>query len=536
MLARHGLGVLIGRLGLTHFVPLRWLFSRGYDVPVSRPQHLRQALEELGPTFIKLGQILSTRADLLPVEYQVELAKLQDAAPPLRSETVKAVIQREFGRPVERIFTSFDEKPIAAGSIGQVHAATTSDGREVVVKVQRPGVIEQIDLDLQILNRLAATTSRRWTLAGQYDVIGIVQEFSDTLRAETDYIREGRNAERFTANFERDDTVLFPSVFWETTTAHVLTLQRIRGIKIDDVDALDRAGVDRSRIAEREAEMVLKMVFRDGFYHADPHPGNFFVQSDGRLGVVDFGMVGTVNRRMQDQLVWGLLAVTGDDPDRVVDVLFDTGVAGAGVNRPLLRRDILHLRARYYGRPVGQIAIRPAVNDGLTVVRRHRLQLPPGYALLLKTVVMHESLVSRLDPKFNFTAVLAPYARALTIRQFSPALWGRTMAQAGIDLARLGAELPQSVHRLLGTVQRGDLEFAVHPTGLEPMLRRIERMANRLVLGILTAALLLSLAVLIFAARQRTDPLLISILLLGFLATASLGGYLIWSILRSGRP
>jgi len=536
VLARHGLGFFISVLGLTRFVPMQRLFNRGYDEPVSRPQHVRQALEELGPTFIKLGQILSTRADLLPVSYQVELSKLQDAAPPVGTDVVRKILRTEFGRPVEEVFSSFDETPVAAASIGQVHAAVRHDGREVVVKVQRPGVVKQIEQDLQILNSLAATASRRWSLADQYDVVGLVYEFGDTLRAETDYIREGRNAERFSANFAGDQTVHVPCIFWETTTTRVLTLERIRGVKIDDLDGLDRAGVDRSEIALRGAQLVLKMIFRDGFYHADPHPGNFFIEPGGRIGVVDFGMVGAVDPRMQEQLVWSLLAFTTDEPDRQVDALFDLGVAGSRVDRARLRRDVQNLRARYYGRPVGQIAIRPAVNDVLAVVRRHRLQLPPGYALLIKTVVMHESLVTRLDPKFDFNAVLAPYARAMLMRQFSPILWGKAATQAGIDLARLGTELPQQVRRLLGAVQRGDLEFVVRPSGLDPLIRRLERMANRLVLGILTAAFVLALAVLIFAFHQRGDPFLTAVLVVLFLMASGLGGYLFWSMLRSGRP
>ena len=536
MLARHGLGFLISRLGLTGFVPFQWLFSRGYDQPVSRPEHVRQALEELGATFIKLGQILSTRADLLPPEYQQELAKLQDAAPPIKGERIKAIIRSELGRPVEEVFASFDDTPIAAASIGQVHAATLAGGAEVVVKVQRPGVAEQIDQDLQILGRLAATATRRWALAAQYDVVGVVNEFAETLRAETDYVREGRNAERFAVNFEGDDTVHFPGVFWATTTTRVLTLERIRGIKIDDLAALDRQGVDRRAIALNGAQMVLKMVFRDAFYHADPHPGNFIVEAGGTIGVVDFGMVGTVDRRMQDQLVWSLAAVTGDDPERWVDVLFDLGVAGPAVNRAALRRDIQILRARYYGRPVGQIAVRPAINDGLAVVRRHHLQLPPGYALLAKTVAMHEALVTHLDPSFEFTSILVPYGRTLVMRQFSPALWARTARQVGMDLARLGAELPQSLHRLLGTVQRGDLELALRPTGIDPLLRRVERMANRLVLGIMTSAFVMALAVLIFAFHQRGDTFVALVLIIAFCSATALGGYVLWSVLRSGRP
>lgn len=536
VLARHGLGFLISRLGLTRFVPLHRVFSRGYDEPTSRPEHVRQALEELGATFIKLGQILSTRADLLPPEYQAELAKLQDAAPPVRSAEVKAIIAAELGRPVEQVFGTFDDTPIAAASIGQVHAATLVDGREVVIKVQRPGVAEQIEQDLQILNRLAATASRRWSLAAAYDVVGIVNEFAETLRAETDYLREGRNAERFAANFSGNARVHFPWVSWTMTTGRVLTLERIRGIKIDDVAAQDRAGIDRVVTARRLAQMVLTMIFRHRFYHADPHPGNFFVEPGGRIGVVDFGMVGTVDRRMQEQLVWSLAAVTGDDPERWVDVLFDLGVAGPHVDRTRLRRDLQILRARYYGRPLGQIAVRPAINDGLAVVRRHRLQLPPGYALLGKTVAMHEALVGQLDPRFDFTAVLVPYARTMIVRQFSPAFWARTARQTGIDLARLGAELPQSVHRLLGTVQRGDFEMAVRPTGLDPLLRRVERMLNRLVLGIMTSAFVLALAVLIVAFHMRGDAFVALVLLLGFIAATVLGAYLLWGILRSGRP
>jgi ubiquinone biosynthesis protein len=497
---------------------------------------VRQALEELGATFIKLGQILSTRADLLPPEYQAELAKLQDSAPPVRATDVKAIIASELGRPAEEIFASFDENPMAAASIGQVHAATLADGREVVVKVQRPGVAEQIDHDLQILNRLAATASRRWALAAQYNVEGLVNEVADTLRAETDYLREGRNAERFAANFAGDDSVHFPCVFWETTTGRVLTLQRIRGTKIDDLAALDQRGLNRVGIARQDAQMVLKMIFRDGFYHADPHPGNFFIEPSGAIGVVDFGMVGTVDQRMQEQLVWSLAAVTGDDPERWVDVLFDMGVAGAHVNRTELRRDIQNLRARYYGRPLGQIAVRPAINDGLTVARRHRLQLPAGYALLTKTVAMHEALVGQLDPRFDFTAVLVPYARTLIIRQFSPGFWARTARQATLDLARLSAELPQTVHRLLGTVQRGDIEIGIRPEGIEPVLKRAERMLNRLVLSIMTSAAVLALAILIFAFHQKGDPLLGVVLAVGFLGASGLGIYLIWSILRSGRP
>jgi ubiquinone biosynthesis protein len=536
VLARHGLGFFISVLGLERFVTWQRLFNRQYDQPLSRPEHVRRALEELGPTFIKLGQILSTRADLLPPRYQVELAKLQDAAPPLPTGVVKEIVAAELGQPVENAFQSFDDTPLAAASIGQVHGATLLDGTRVVVKVQRPGVAEQIEQDLQIMETLAATARRRWALMDQYDVVGVVNEFGQTLRAETNYIREGRNADRVRANFLEDETVRVPLVFWELTTSQVLTLERLGGIKIDDVDGLDRAGLNRSAVALQGARMVLKMIFEDGFFHADPHPGNFFIDPSGRIGVVDFGMVGTVEPRMREQLVWALIAFTSEEPERHVDALIDLGVARRRVDRVRLRRDLEHLRARYYGRPVGKIAIRPVINDVLAVVRRHHLQLPPGYALLLKTVVMHESLVTQLDPSFDFTAVLVPYARGMVLRQFSPLAWGRSLAQAGLDVARLGVEGPQHVRRLLGALQRGDVEIGVRPSGFEPLIGRLERIANRMVLGIIAAAFVIALAVLISAFHLRSDPAAGLVLIFGFLSASALGGYVAISILRSGRP
>jgi ubiquinone biosynthesis protein len=536
VLARHGLGFFISVAGLERFVPLQRIFNRGYEQPLSRPEHVRRALEELGPTFIKLGQIVSTRADLLPVAYQAELAKLQDAAPPLKAGVVASVIESEFSRPVDAVFGSFDPKPLAAASIGQVHAASLRNGTPVVVKVQRPGVVEQIELDLQILRSLAANASRRWPLAEEYDVVGLVHEFAHTLLAETDYIQEGRNAERFSANFAGDDSIYFPRVFWEETTNRVLTLERIGGIKVDDLAAMDAAGIDRRQVAMNGARMVLKMVFRDRFFHADPHPGNFFIQADQRIGVVDFGMVGTVGPRIQEQLVWTLLAFTSEDADRQVDALYELGVAGRHIDRAALKRDVEHLRARYYGRPVGEIAVRPVVNDVLGVIRRHRLHLPAGYALLLKTVLMHENLVTRLDPSFEFTAVLVPYARGMMVRHFSPLGWGRSVGQAGIDLARLGIELPQQLRRLLSSLERGDTEFAIRPSGFDPILRRVERTANRVVLGILAAAFVIALAVLLTAYHVRSDPQIAAVLIVGFVLASVLGIYVAWSILRSGRP
>lgn len=494
------------------------------------------ALEELGATFIKLGQVLSTRPDLLPTEYQAELAKLQDAAPPVDWAAVRPLLEEELGRPVEEVFAHFDPVPLAAASIGQAHGATLPDGTEVVVKVRRPGVVEQVEEDLEILQDLAAAASRRWELADQYDVVGLAQEFAQTLRAELDYIREGRNAERFADNFAGEPAVHIPRVFWETTTSRVLTLERIRGIKIDDLAALDAAGIDRAALAQRAARIVLKMVFEDRFFHADPHPGNFFVEPDGRIGLIDFGMVGTVDERTQEQLVDLLLAITSQDADRLVDAFLALGIARRRVDRELLRRDLEHLVSRYYGRPLGEIALGPLLSEALAVVRRHRLQLPSNLALLFKTAMMNEGLGARLDPSFRLMSVLVPYAERLMLQQYSPLRWARRLGGASLEAARLGVELPQQIRRLLGELERGGLEIGMRPVGFEPLLRRLEQLTHQLILGILAAAFVNGLAILMSVSHppgweQWTGPLFA----VGFFIAGALGAYLIWTILRYGR-
>jgi ubiquinone biosynthesis protein len=537
-LARHGLGYLVGVLGLERFIP----FHRGLlghprrGLPYTRPEHLRLAFEDLGTTFIKLGQILSTRADLVPPDYQAELAKLQDAAPPVPTEEVQEVIVSELGGPIAELFATFDPVPLAAASIGQAHAATLHDGTEVVVKVRRPGVVELVEADLEILQNLATSANQRWELAADYDLVGLAQEFAQTLRAELDYLREAGNAERFAASFADDPTVHVPRIIRDHSTSRVLTLERVRGIKIDDLAALDAAGIDRRALADRASKLLLKMVFEDGFFHADPHPGNLFVEDDGRIGLIDFGMVGELDERTHERLASVLLAVTTQDTERLVDVLLDLGVARKRIDRSLLRQDLDHLLGRYYGRPLAELALGPMLRDTLMVVRRHHLRLPPNLALLFKMLLMAEGLAATLDPSFNLTSVLTPYAQRLLLRQYSPTRWAKQLGQAGLDAARLGVELPQQLHRIIADLERGGLEVGMRPVGLEPVLGRLERLANRIVLGVLAAAFVIGLAILMAVYHPPGYEQWIGLAFaVGFGIASILGLVLAWTILRSGR-
>jgi ubiquinone biosynthesis protein len=539
VLTRHGFGYLTSTIGLERFLPFHQELhgeskERGSLTP---PQHIRTAFEELGTTFIKLGQLLSTRPDLLPPEYITEFAKLQDDAPPISTETAQEIIESELSQSIDELFADFKREPLAAASIGQVHAAILHNGTEVVIKVRRPGVVDQVEEDLEILRNLAAAASRRWEFAKRYDLMGLVQEFAITLRGELDYLREGQNAEKFAVNFSGDSTVHIPRVYWETTTSRVLTLERIHGIKASDISALDEGGIDRTELAERGTNAILKMVFDDGFFHADPHPGNFFIEPDGRFGLIDFGMVGTVDEKTQDYLANLVLALTKQDYDRLVQCILELDATNQRVDRHELKRDLEHLIKPYYGISLGNISLAPLINEAIAIIRRHRLHLPSNLALLVKTIIITEGIGTHLDPDFHLTSVMEPYADQLMMKLFSPTRVVKKISQAGMDMAKLGIEIPQQLRYILGEIERGGFEVGMKPGTFEPLINRLERLANRIVLGMIAAAFIVGLAVLLSVYRppgwERWAGRMFAV---GFFFAAVLGIYLAWSILRSGGP
>lgn len=409
--ARHGLGYLTGPAGLGRLAPLHrgWLGHERRPSPYTRPEHLRLALEELGTTFVKLGQILSTRGDLLPPEYQIELAKLQDAAPPVPAAAILETVGAELGCDSGAVFATFELRPLAAASIGQAHAATLLDGSEVVVKVRRPGVVAQVEEDLAILARLAARAARRSRVARRYDLPGLTAQFAGTLRAELDYVQEGHNAERFAADFGDDPSVHIPAVQWDATTSQVLTLERLRGVKVSEARALDATGLDRAALARAAASISLRMVFEHGFFHADPHPGNFFIEPDGTIGLIDFGMVGAVDETTRRRLSALLAGFATGDGDTLVEGVLALGAASATVDRARLRDDLLRLAADQIDRPLGDVSLGSLLSEILTVVRRHHLVLPADLALLVKTIAMCEGVGAQIDPSFRLASVILPF-------------------------------------------------------------------------------------------------------------------------------
>jgi ubiquinone biosynthesis protein len=378
---------------------------------------LRRTIADLGVAAIKVGQILSTRPDVLPPVFVEELAKLQDAATPIPAVVVEGVIEDELGRPWNEVFATFEPVPLAAASIGQAHAATLSDGHEVVVKVRRRGAAAQVELDLGILERSVAAVSRWSKRARRADLTGLVADFAATLRAELDYGLEADNAERFASVFATRPDVHIPGVHRPESTRRVITIDRIRGMKLDDVDALDAAGIDRRALAARAAEVVLTMVFQYHFFHADPHPGNFFVEADGRLGIIDFGMVGTVDAATSGALFALLAAVVGNDADALGAAVTELGVGGPSIDQAALLRDLDALITTHLDLPLGELAIGPLLDDVFGVFRHHHLHFPNRLALLVKTLAMCEGVAVRLDPTFRMTAVLVPYVQRMATAQ-----------------------------------------------------------------------------------------------------------------------
>ena len=538
VLARHGFEELVEQLGLAQYLALpRRLLRREEPAALpalTAPQRVRLAVEELGPTFIKLAQILSTRPDLIPPPYLAELARLQDEVPPAPWPGIRARIEEELGTPPEEVFADFEVEPVAAASLAQVHRATLRNGDQVVVKVQRPDIKTVIETDLEILFDLARFLQTRTPLGQIYDFPEIVEDFAYTLRAEMDYRQEGRNADRFRRNFANETYLHIPQVYWDYTTRRVIVFERIAGVKIDDVEALDAAGLDRHQVALHSARIIVKEVLIDGFFHADPHPGNFFVMTNKAgepiIGAMDFGMVGHLTPRVKEDLVRLFIVAVQLDAEGIVEQLIRMSAARRGVDRPGLQRDLERLLTRYYGRPLKEIRAREVVEEIMPIAFRHHLHLPSDLWLLGKTLGMMEGVGLELDPDFDIFAVAQPYVRRFVRQMASPRAWGKKLLKGAGEWSDLLLQLPERIPRLLDQVSEGELDIGLRMREQDAILRHLDRLINRLAVSALVAALIIGLA--LVAGSQGEGSWLAQA---SFAAAALLGLWLLISIWRSGR-
>ncbi|MDE3228811.1 MAG: AarF/ABC1/UbiB kinase family protein [Chloroflexota bacterium] len=538
ILIRHGFGFLIGRADWDRQRMTRAIRAGATGQPrphiVSAPERLRLLIEELGPTFIKLGQIISTRGDLLPADYRAELARLQDSAPPVPGDQIRARFEEEFQRPVDEAFASFDMRPIAAASIGQAHAATLPDGAEVIVKFRRPHIVEDVEEDLRILMDLAELAARHWEMARYYDVVAIVEEFTQTLRLEMDYLHEGQNLERIAGNFAGDRDLHVPTVYWDLTTSRILTLERIHGVKITNTAELDAKGLDRSAIAYRATRILLTMILRDGFFHADPHPGNVFVEDDGTIGLIDFGMVGEVDGASQQSLMQLMLGITQQDASRLADTMLDLCVGQTSVDRNALRRDLQRLLARYWGRPMMDVRFGAFIADMVDVLRTRHLRLPPDLALLLKTLAMGEGLGEDVDPTFDLMRVYTPLTEDLIRRRITFSGWTRQFLLSGIDALESGMEIPRRLRHILSDIERGGFEINIQPSSFDPYFTRMERLVNHVLIALLAVSSTISAALIVSAYHPRGFDVMAEILfLIALLGAGGFGAYILFLLFGS---
>jgi ubiquinone biosynthesis protein len=538
---RHGFGAIVAQLGLSRYLnlPQRLMNREPPPTDVTAAKHLRLALEELGSTFVKLGQILSTRPDILPPEFINELSKLQDEVPPGPWDPIQALIEQELGAPLNEFFMAFDPTPIAAASLAQVYAALVLDGQHVVVKVQRPGIERVVNTDLEIIQDLAQLAQERTFLGDLYDLADLADEFAAALRTELDYGREGRNAERFRKNFASESGLYIPQVYWDYSTRRVLVMERISGIKISDVETIEAAGYDRHRLAVAAARLVVKQVLEDGFFHADPHPGNLVIMPGEVIGVMDFGTAGYLTAEDRANLVPLYAAIIQTDSVRAVDQLERMGIADPHLaDRAGLQRDLRRLLQKYQGVSLKDISVGEMLGEIEPIVYEYHLRVPSDYWLLIKTLVIMEGVGKGLDPDFDIYGFSEPYVRRFLLRQILPSAWAPTVLRSATAWADLLSGFPRQTSRILRQVEQGDLRFRVHAPMTRQTARHWNQIANRLILGVVLAALIIAMALLI-PTLDLTWPWSIQvwIIVIGFVAMCVVGAWLgLWILRSNSRP
>lgn len=484
ILSKYGLADWIDRL---HLGFARGLLKGGDGIrlaELTRETRIRLILSELGTTFVKFGQVLSTRPDLIGPLLARELTKLQDQAPADAPETIKNTIQAELGQPVEELFTEFNLTPLASASIAQVHRARLANGTAVAVKVQHAGIEAKVRPDLDILVGLAGLAEKYLPELEEYRPRATAVEFQRILLRELDFGREERNLQQFEANFVNDPTARFPRVYAELSTSRVLTMEFLEGAKLSDPSGIEALGLDRELLARRGAQIFLEMIFRDGFYHADPHPGNFVLLPGGEIGLLDCGMVGHLSPDLREDIEEMITAIVSRDAAHLTAILLRLTDAPPEVNRDVLTGDVNEFLSYHASRRLDQVDLGAALTELTELIHRHHLVLPTGIALLLKVLVMLEGTSRLLNPRFNLTEILQSYQSRILWRHFSPARRAQGLFRLYREWKHLGELLPRGVISLLQQFQRGKFDLHVEHRRLEPAV-------NRVVLGLLASSLFL---------------------------------------------
>jgi ubiquinone biosynthesis protein len=539
VLIRHGFGDSVRRLGLADRLEraghaLKW--DHAADLArLEPPVQLRLTLEELGPTFVKLGQILAGRADLFGPDYIAEFEKLHSNVPAVPLEELRPQLREDLGDEPEAVFARFDVEPLAAASIAQVHRAQLRDGSEVVVKIRRPGISDTIAADLRLLARLAALAEAELPALKPYRPQQLVRELERSLQRELNLASECRNAERIAANLAAMPWIVVPQVHWAHTRERVNVQDYVDGIAGHDLALLDADGLDRGLLARRGAQAVLKMIVEDGFFHADPHPGNVIYLPDNRIAFIDFGMVGRLSTRRREELLQLLLGLVERNPQTVADVLLDWTGDDHGVNLGQLETEIETFVDQYHGAPLAELNLGQMLADVTTILREHHLGLPSDMALLIKAFITLEGMGRSLDPEFHMTSEALPMLKRVVRARYQPrVVAGRAWQTLRRTLA-VAEQLPHGVSRLLRNARRGRVHVGIDIAHLKRVGDQIDRAANRLTMALVIAALIIGSSIVM---TVQGGPTLFGLPAFGFLgfASAFLGGlWLVRAIWRSSK-
>jgi ubiquinone biosynthesis protein len=536
---RHGFSHVMFRLGLTDKPSTRKealsdLEQNLTDIGVN----LREALQSLGPTFIKLGQIASSRRDVVPEPIAVELEKLQDHVQSFDYSVVSEIIERELGDTPENLFAEFNEEPLATASIGQVHVAKLPTGEEVAVKVQRPDIEHIMMTDLGILQNLARILNQRVEWARTYRIKEIIEEFSYSLRNELDYLLEGRNGERIAKQFEEDSTIKIPKVYWDFTTDKVLTMEMIRGVKVNKYDELAEKGYDKKVIAERITDAMLYQILVEGFFHGDPHPGNIFVLPNNKIAFLDFGMVGRLNDDLQYYFTSLIISLQSGDIDGIMDTFNEWGLLTRVENEAALRRDIDAILQKYYDVPLHQLSLGKVMLEMFTIAYKHRIEIPSDISILAKVILTLESILENLDPELSVMSAIEPYGRHLFYERINPINLARKNWKWFVENMKILSELPKDMKQLSQSLKRGKVHFDINIFELHVILQKLDRMANRISFSVILLAFSILMMGLIIGASivgQTTLLWRLPVIEIGSIVATLMFLFLIFVILRSGR-
>jgi len=540
IIVKYGFDNIIDAMNIDHYIEsgLRLIpFTKPHEKVerLSKNQRIRMVLEELGPTFIKMGQVLSSRPDLVPVDLTRELTKLQDKIPSFGFDLVKQIIFSEFGRPWNEVFHSMEEEPFASASIGQVHKAMLTQDEPIAVKIQRPGIRKIIEIDLEIIHYLAQVMENNIEEVALFRPVKIVEEFAKTLEKELDYTVEASNMERMAEQFLDDDTIHIPRLYRSRSGERVLSMEFIDGIKADDIQAIDRAGLDRKQITRAGADFIMRQVFEFGFFHADPHPGNIFILSSSKICVVDFGMTGFVDqvtRELFVDLLHGLASKNARITARLICDLadFDTPPAMGA-----LEKDIAMFSGLYLSRALKEVHPTRMVHHFLELCAAHNLRVPPDLFLMMKAFISIEGVARKLDPEFDIVDHARPYVRAATLKKYSVPRLSRDIAGIAKETFNLLQTLPSDTSQLIAQAKQGKLKTIVKIEGLDKMMMTQDQTSNRISFAIIIAALILGSAMVL---NSNVPPMIFGVSFIGiagFLAAAVMGIWLLVAIIRKGR-